>query len=66
MVMSKNKNRNVDDLIKFGMWNIESLTKEKLKDPNFHNILSDFSFISFVETWLGESSDDAEIKKIFN
>jgi hypothetical protein len=38
------------------MWNIEGLRNEKINDTQFQNITSKFSIISFVETWLGDSS----------
>ena len=61
MHLSKQKNKNIENLLKFCMWNIEGLTKDKLNDPHFHRQISDFSLISFVETWLGDQSEEVDI-----
>lgn len=40
------------------MWNVEGLTSLKASDPQFQNIVSNFSIISSVETWLGDNYQD--------
>jgi hypothetical protein len=44
--------------LKIDMWNIKGLTTEKANDPHFQNIISKFNITSFVETWIGESTQD--------
>ena len=39
------------------MWNVQGLTKDKINDPEFQNIVNDFDIISFVETWTGETQE---------
>ena len=39
------------DSLRFGAWNIDSLS-DKVSDPSFINEISNFDFITLVETWL--------------
>jgi hypothetical protein len=47
-----------ENFLKIDMWNIKGLTTEKVNDPHFQNIISKFNITSFVETWIGESTQD--------
>lgn len=46
------------------MWNVEGLTSVKASDPQFQNIVSNYSIISFVETWLGNNYQNVKLSKV--
>jgi hypothetical protein len=54
--MQNNKNlvQMSSNLLKSAVWNIEGLSLDKIKDPNFINTISKFHMISFVETWTND------------
>lgn len=49
------------NLLKSAVWNIEGLTHDKIKDPNFSNIVSKFHILSFVETFTNDSDIELNI-----
>lgn len=52
-----------EHFLKLGMWNVEGLTSVKAPDPQFQNIVSNLSIISFVETWLGDNYQDVTLSE---
>ena len=49
------------NLLKSAVWNIEGLSLDKIKDPNFINTISKFHMISFVETWTNDNDNEIKI-----
>ncbi|VDI29000.1 Hypothetical predicted protein [Mytilus galloprovincialis] len=37
--------------LKIGLWNIQGLNQDKIKDPTFLNIISNMHLFSLIETW---------------
>ncbi|CAG2204204.1 unnamed protein product [Mytilus edulis] len=48
------------NLLKTAVWNIEGLTTDKINDPHFNKIISQFQIISFIETW----TNDVDVNEI--